>query len=285
MFNVNTKDAWVASSKAHVLSHPHILAVYVIGLKIPRCRAELASNLRVHNVVSATANHPEAWSVVPEDRIVVSGGVVSPWVANQTPGQLLVGSFGSSNGRSWGAKTKDHLLEDRMSNIVLAYTLPRSVGGVNLKGTNSVATVDRPSGLGEARAQVVGALTGIGGWTHFGGEGRMLTRMGPVNHGLCSRRDRGVEQGPPQRRRRDHLRQRAGDRRGHRPGPLPVISEPQGPRRGCGAGSNPDRLAASGPGCAAEELPRSETRNSAWICLRRRACRLTSQRAAVALCT
>jgi hypothetical protein len=188
IFNVNTKDAWVASSKSHVLSHPHILGVYVIGLKIPEVsRDELASNLRVHNAVAGTTNHPEAWVIVPEDRIVVSGGVFSEWAQGQSPGQLLVGSFGSSAGRSWGAKTKDHILADPKSSIVLAYTLPRSIGGINLKGTSASDSVDRPSGLAEVPVKVVGALTGIAGWAHFHGEGRMLTRMAPLSHDLSDR--------------------------------------------------------------------------------------------------
>lgn len=187
--NFSTKDSWVVSSKSHVLSHAHSLGVYVIGLKIDGVsRAELASNILEHTGSGGTANHPSATVSIPSNRILLSGGLFVPWIQGTSPGQLLVGSWGSPGSALWQVKSKDHIMADPMPINVMAYSIAKSIGGVNLKGIEAGAFVDVNSGVATAQVQAVGAVTGFAGWATFGGEGRMLMRMGPLNHDLFDRK-------------------------------------------------------------------------------------------------
>jgi hypothetical protein len=178
------RDSFQASSKAHVQSQPHKLGVYVIGLKIEGVpRAQLLSNISEVTAQSDRSETPQVQLTLPPGRLLLGGYVFSQWVQGATSGQLLEGSWGTTSGGYWKAKTRDHIDIDSLKITVSLAHIPSSIGGVQLQSVELGAAVASPSGIGQAIVDFkFAALTGIGAWAEHGYEGRGLTQIGPLNH-------------------------------------------------------------------------------------------------------
>src|SRR4051812_6392075 len=145
------RDSFQASSKAHVQSQPHKLGVYVIGLKIEGVpRAQLLSNISEVTAQSDRSETPQVQLTLPPGRLLLGGYVFSQWVQGATSGQLLEGSWGTTSGGYWKAKTRDHIDIDSLKITVSLAHIPSSIGGVQLQSVELGAAVASPSGIGQA---------------------------------------------------------------------------------------------------------------------------------------
>jgi hypothetical protein len=179
------RDSFQASSKAHAISQPHKLRVYVVGLMISGVsRAQLLANIDETSYTSIRGSTPSATRDVPPGRILLGGYVFSPWFEGATPGQLLVGSWGSPAVGRWQVQTMAHMQPDPLSVTVRLVHIAPSIAGISLESVEAGATVYNSSGLGQATVTFPrAALTAIGGWSSFEkSQGRALVRMGPLNH-------------------------------------------------------------------------------------------------------
>jgi hypothetical protein len=178
------RDSFQASSKAHVKVQPHKLRVYVIGLQILGVsRAQLLANIGETSTKSLPSSTPGTSITVPAGRLLLGGYVTSSWIEGTSPGQLLVGSWGSLSTNLWQGQTMDHLQTDPLTVTVHLVHIAPSIAGIPLESVEAGTVTYATSGVGQATVTLPrSALTGIAGWSDFEkGQGRALFRMGPLN--------------------------------------------------------------------------------------------------------
>ena len=176
------RDGFRASSKSHIQSQPHRLFVYVIGLRITGVsRDQMLSNLQeTSSSTVGQSGAPETWFQVPSGRILLGGSVFLNWFQGVSPGQLLVGSWLSSSDGFVGAKTAQLGMPDGLSINASATSIASSINGINLQGKELWTSTSVGSGVATASVTVPRmALTGIGAWADFNGEGRFQFNVGP----------------------------------------------------------------------------------------------------------
>jgi hypothetical protein len=176
------RDAYQASSKSHGQNNSHLLIVEVIGLKITGVsRSQLLANLREDVQTSFVAsNRPFESLPVPSGRILVGGTSQLNWFKDVTPGQLMVGSWGSNASALWQASSIEHIQADSLRLTMRLTSIAASVGGIDLNGFDQSQAITANSGLGEARVTTgTFAPTAIGAWSTFNGPGRFLVKVSP----------------------------------------------------------------------------------------------------------
>jgi hypothetical protein len=209
--NFEDPDAWEAASKSHQGSYPHKLEVYAIGLRINGVSPEqLRGNLRVDTEGSAWAEQTAAWTYAPQGRLAISGGVTSNSLPTERPGHLLQQTYLDPfrpAGGAFYASTTSYLVPDEASLAVSIFSLPASIGGVDLELVQNEG--GSWSNSGSAMAEVdVGriALTSIQAQTHDASgapaQNRFLFDISLYNHSWGDFRVKA--------RSRDHLMSSAG---------------------------------------------------------------------------
>jgi hypothetical protein len=174
---------WIASSKDHIISDPHRLKVYAIGMKMDGISLEyLRSKVHFYSNTSFAANHPNMSVSVPSNCLLIGGGAFDNYNGY---GNMLVASYPSSS-NTWYAEGKDHRRPDLSSitayaigienvlfpNVgylsVQAYSANRSFTQYGLQDIN----FDLPTGY---------AMTCVGGVSNYRDEGRMINRLYPAS--------------------------------------------------------------------------------------------------------
>lgn len=173
------RSAWLASSKAHSRSCEHYLTTYALGLKIEGISLEeLLDLMHIEIRDSDKVNHPEVAAKVPYGYNVVSGGFKIDWAGF---GNLATASFPMSDGRSWMAKSKDHIHPDTAILHVFAIGLPKNlpVGNLDVSYISAdSSSANHPSCT--AHVDHSFALVGGGGEAHWTSDGSLLWRLEPT---------------------------------------------------------------------------------------------------------
>lgn len=119
--------AWVGSSKDHLVSSPHTLTVYAVGIRLAGVsRADLRGQMQLKQVVAPFfQNQPNLSAKVDPEFMLVGGGVslLNPGGNNV----LLTGSFPSPDGTAWTGTGKDHVTPDTTRIQVFAIGLRPSI--------------------------------------------------------------------------------------------------------------------------------------------------------------
>jgi len=140
-------STWTASSKAHVVSYPHKLRAYAVGLKLAgvssttlRSRGVLADDGRtmlpyvwLTSEQSSTADHPSVTAELDSHYNLIGGGAQANGLASA--GQLLTRSYPDSF--QWVAESKDHVVKD--VNWVKAFAIGITKGTIPGFGSLDVA--------------------------------------------------------------------------------------------------------------------------------------------------
>src|SRR5260370_7951728 len=103
-FPIN-KSTWTVASKDHMVSFPHRIRAYSVGMQLQGMpEATLRSLVTITQSTSALGHAPSATATIPHFHVMLSGGAVSNY---QGQGQLLTGSFPSSD-TTWAPSAKNH---------------------------------------------------------------------------------------------------------------------------------------------------------------------------------
>jgi hypothetical protein len=175
-FDPDALTTWEASSKDHGVVSLHVLTVYAIGLKISGMSRDAVRALMYVNQQSAgPASHPVAGAADPSPSVAMltlGGGARVDW---HGAGNLLTILFNGA------AASKDHIYFDPSTITtyrILMYPFT-AIGEVEL--TNLVD--NKSASLGPIAANVAlpaGYVpVGFAAASTYGGQGRMLTRLGP----------------------------------------------------------------------------------------------------------
>jgi len=109
---------WRGRSKDHMVSDPHYLTVYAIGMKIDGVTSTyLRSQISLDSTVSSSANHPTAEKSVPSGYMLIGGGAFDNYSGY---GNMLVKSY-PKNSTTWYVEGKDHRRADPCS--ITAYAI------------------------------------------------------------------------------------------------------------------------------------------------------------------
>lgn len=109
---------WKGRSKDHMVSDPHYLTVYAIGMKIDGVTsAYLRSQINLDSTVSSSANHPIAQKSVPSGYLLIGGGAFDNYSGY---GNMLVKSY-PKNSTTWYVEGKDHRRAD--PSTITAYAI------------------------------------------------------------------------------------------------------------------------------------------------------------------
>jgi hypothetical protein len=176
------RDRFQASSKSHVQASSHALLLAVIGLKITGVsRDQLVANIRDDITTSFVASGQPFEAVnLPSGRVLLGGGASVQWFRDVTPGQLLVGSWGSVGTGLWQASSSQHIQADSLKITTRLTSIAPSIAGIDLEAVDSANAISSSSGLTEARVTTPQiAPTGIGSWATFNGQGRFLVKVMP----------------------------------------------------------------------------------------------------------
>ena len=166
--------SWTASSKDHVVPHPHQLFVMAYGMSVVGMTPDqLRQHLTLITRTSAVAAHPRLQaSSVPSTKFLLGVGAKVNWTG---AGNMLTGVWHT------GVRAKDHLHSDpasiTMYEIQIAKTLPagrvdvilRESAGTTVSTGLSGSTVRRASGYAPAGAY---------GFAVYSGAGRLMTAYG-----------------------------------------------------------------------------------------------------------
>jgi hypothetical protein len=173
---------WYARSKDHIVSYPHQLRAYIIGMRIAGVSgATLLANVQQEYAESAVAESPFVTSTVNQpNRVVIGGGGYTNYSG---AGLLLIESLPEVNG--WSATGQDHGVVDTGTVVAVATHLPSTLPG--LAGTLSSTFFDSwftPTASGyfiavQQSPDINWAITSIGGWATRAVAGRFITDMFP----------------------------------------------------------------------------------------------------------
>jgi hypothetical protein len=181
--NFNT---WEARSKDHQVASPHRLRAYAIGLHVyGRSSDQLASQSQRLEATSVAAHHPSKTVDEPAGFLFTGGGAVVQWTG---PGALLTRSSlsaGIMTPVGWTGTGKDHGLATLSTIKVAAIAIPNCFtfsDGNNVCFSRRFDEASTFVGTGYANASTpsVWAISGIGGWSQFSGNGRLLTKLVPL---------------------------------------------------------------------------------------------------------
>jgi hypothetical protein len=111
------RDSWKGASKDHHQSEPSTVAVSVVGIRPKNGSKNI--EIRVREIVTSVAQHPEGRCPAPDGCRLIGGGARSNWAGD---GNLLTASF--PDGNDWVAKAKDHGTADPASITVFALGIP-----------------------------------------------------------------------------------------------------------------------------------------------------------------
>ncbi len=173
---------WYAESKSHIVSNPHNLTVYAIGMKMAGVSSDtVRSKMCIVKDSSASLNHPSISKTLPSNYLMLGGGAWDDWDYTGGYGNLLVSSYPSGT-RTWYVEGKDHRRADA-SVIHIAV-----IGIQNIIFPNGVSldVVALENGVyGSGKVQITQkvkdkyALIGYAGNCTYTGWGRMIEALYP----------------------------------------------------------------------------------------------------------
>lgn len=175
-------SAWLVSTKDHYYSDPTAIKAWAIGLKIAGLtRQQLMSLIAVNVASSGYDAHPDISSGVPEDYVLLSGGIK---VNYTEPGNIATASYPETS-YTWRARSKDHMLSSPASTQVYAIGLKQSIAGI---GTVAATTIAIDSTYTQHPASFANmtpgyALTGCGAWVQWTEPGNLLWKLKPATTG------------------------------------------------------------------------------------------------------
>ena len=166
-------------TKDHETEAQHFVTGYVIGMKIAgMTKAELIDAMVVTKRECARMPHPLGAAPIPEDCVLLGGGVRIEW---DGAGNLATASS-PVNGNSWSARAKDQGEADPATLTVYAIGLKKSlaVGTVStIVSENKSAVASHPASI--ARLPDGYALCGGGGFVNYHGDGNLLWKLEPIH--------------------------------------------------------------------------------------------------------
>lgn len=173
-------NSWVGSSKDHLVSGPHRLKVWAIGLRVAGLTAaQLRSYMQVFTNTSSVVAHPEATVSIPANYKLLGGGGRINWTGQ---GNLLVFSYPVGN--SWLVKGKDHGVSSPASATAYAIGIQNSyIPGLDgyietliLQNQSTTGTGTRSTNINASSYQSSGWMTSCpGARSVYSGSGRLLT--------------------------------------------------------------------------------------------------------------
>ncbi|HEY0579347.1 MAG TPA: hypothetical protein VGC75_01455 [Candidatus Nitrosocosmicus sp.] len=182
-------DSWVANSQDQLITWSHRVWVYAIGIKmyastgLPLAPAYLKTFLYMSSGTGNYGSSPQASVYPPAGYLVLSGGAYD---APSSPGNMLTKNMW--NGDHWEVWGKDH--QQYSPSYTVSYILSISnsipemgplatfsrIGHINTNNHQMTLT----SSLNDPLTNNTGyVLTGIGAWSDWSGQGRMLNMMYP----------------------------------------------------------------------------------------------------------
>lgn len=178
------KKSWVVSTKDHVISNPHVIRVYAIGLKLDGVsESNLKNYINHYSASTGSAAHPTKSVIVPSNYTMIGGGAKVNWSG---AGNLLVTS-GPVNTSTWGAKSKDHVHHSPASLTVYAIGLSKNIPNYsNIQAQTYYASSYSSTGNGSVSLRVPNsdyAFTSCGARNNYTGWGRLLRVMSPNGEG------------------------------------------------------------------------------------------------------
>lgn len=172
---------WHASSKDHLVSWPHRVRAYAIGLMITSTdEATLRSQMRVVSVDSPRAAHPTATAQLPPDFLMTGGGARVNVVG---AGSLLTESRPDGENQ-WKGSAKDHGISAPTTISVSVIGMPRCFFGdcfaVSHRRTGSPPPGEPTGFVSWSFPTTTGYVpTCVGGQAQYTGSGRLLTKLVP----------------------------------------------------------------------------------------------------------
>jgi hypothetical protein len=173
-------DTWSVSTRGHLFTHVHRLAVKAIGLKLVGLpAAQLRPQMRVFRQQGGTGSASEAIAQVPSDMFRVGGGAVAAFGG---AGHLLTVSAPWFTD-SWRAASKDHDQPDPTGRVfAYAIGIPRCPTGwgrclsARVAG-NGTTCGGGTCGISVSQTSMDWGLTSVGAAATYNGAGRLLTRF------------------------------------------------------------------------------------------------------------
>ncbi len=176
-------QAWVARSKDHVVSFPHRVRAYAVGMQLVDMDYATLNGLVTRTPdTSVVSNRPSAAVAIPDGHIMLGGGGV---LSLEGAGALLTETRPVSS-TVWIASGKDHQIPDTEESVTAwVISVPACLNGLwshgclrSVQKSNTAYTFS-----GEATADVVSfepAVTGVGAVANWNTYGRLLTDVYPV---------------------------------------------------------------------------------------------------------
>ncbi|NEA65379.1 hypothetical protein [Streptomyces sp. SID12488] len=181
--------AWLVSSKDHLVSSPHLLSCYALGMQVKgMTREQLVSAIQVTDATGLSAAHPMASAQAPLSSHFLIGGGFRVNMRPTDPGNLATASYPEFD-QEWSVKAKDHGVpsEATITSFAVAITkqlTTASSGTLDLEvGVSSGFAGPSDHPLAEAILPFGFALTGIGAEVRYSEPGQMLMLLRPQKNG------------------------------------------------------------------------------------------------------
>jgi hypothetical protein len=123
MYPNDQGTTWTVASKDHDIASPASISAYIVVAKLRDGSPIPPQYYKIVSVTSAKAQHPTTTANLPDDFVVVGGGARSNWTGD---GNLLYGSYPTSDGSGWIGASKDHAHADPATLTVWAIGLKKS---------------------------------------------------------------------------------------------------------------------------------------------------------------
>ena len=175
-------QAWTAQSKDHVVSFPHRVRAYAVGMQLVDMDYATLNGLVTRTPdTSVPSSRPSAAVAIPQGDIMLGGGGVP---SLEGAGVLLTETRPVSS-TVWIASGKDHEIADEESVTAWVISVPACLNGLWSHGClRSVQTTNSANAFsGEATADVTSlarAVTGVGAFANWSTYGRLLTDVYPM---------------------------------------------------------------------------------------------------------
>jgi vibriolysin len=167
---------------AHLVSSPHRLRAYSIGLQVAGVTEDRLRSLMKYVSVSTTveSDRPTATVTLPPGYIAAGGGGLVEF--DDDVGLLLTESYSPDGLLKWKVSAKDHGVADRATLSVSLIGLPVTIDDIflDLQYTPTSAFVN--TGYGAASTPLPAGFVpiAVGAQAQYNGGGRLLTRAVPV---------------------------------------------------------------------------------------------------------
>ncbi|MGB3466324.1 MAG: hypothetical protein WBA74_13685 [Cyclobacteriaceae bacterium] len=185
---------WIAASKDHLVTSPHTLHVYAIGLKL-----DGISELTLRNYVKlskpfqpSSEHHPNNEAFVASGYKLIGGGARANWTGY---GSMLEYSY--PEGTRWRVKSKDHIKADKSTIDAWAIGIKEYIPNFGYLDILNEAEITAYGGNGSVASAIIPltdgyvmACPGAKSTYGYGGYGRMITSIVPdVDYARATTKD------------------------------------------------------------------------------------------------